>query len=228
MSCCPPRGYTRLFSKRAARRDAKRYRRDGLDDTAATMVGFLRERGMDGASVLEIGGGVGAVQLELLKAGAVRTTNLELSPEYEEAAGELAHEQGLDERVERRLGDVVQEPDLAGAADAVVMHRVVCCYPDYEALVGAASDRAQRFLVMSFPRPRRAVRAWFGAANVFAWLLRWEYRTWVHPPAALVAAAERRGLTLTRETSGRIWQVAALERRGLGGGGGVATIDPWR
>ena len=89
MSCCPPRGYTRLFSKRAARRDAKRYRREGLDDTAATMVGFLRERGMDGASVLEIGGGVGAVQLELLKAGAARTTNLELSPEYEEAAGEL-------------------------------------------------------------------------------------------------------------------------------------------
>ena len=36
MSCCPPRGYTRLFSKRAARRDAKRYRREGLDDLPAS------------------------------------------------------------------------------------------------------------------------------------------------------------------------------------------------
>ena len=61
------------------------------------------------------------------------------------------------------------------------MHRVVCCYPDYDALVGAAAERAQRYLVMSFPRPRCAVRAWFGAANVVARLLRWEYRTWVHP-----------------------------------------------
>jgi magnesium-protoporphyrin O-methyltransferase len=214
VSCCqPPSGYSRLFSKRTARRDAKRYRRDGLDDTAEQMVTFLRERGVEGASVLEIGGGVGAVQLELLKSGAARTTNLELSPDYEEAAGDLARELGVEGRVERRLGDVVQEPDLAGGADAVVMHRVVCCYPDYDALVGAASERAQRFLVMSFPRPRRAVRTLFGALNVVARLLRWEYRTWVHPPEAMIAVAERRGLSLAEESRGRLWQVAALERK---------------
>ena len=154
MSCCqPPRGYTRIFSKRAARRSAKRYREKGLDDTAEEIVEFLREHGVEGASVLEIGGGVGAIQLELLKVGAARATNLELSPEYEETARELIHERGLDDRVERRLGDVVQEPDLAGEADAVVMHRVVCCYPDYDALVGAAAERARRYLVLSFPRP---------------------------------------------------------------------------
>ena len=110
MSCCPPKGYTRLFSKRAARRDAKRYDEKGLDDTAAEMVGFLREHGVEGASVLEIGGGVGAIQLELLEAGAAQATNLELSPEYEETAEELVRERGLEGRVERRLGDVVQEP----------------------------------------------------------------------------------------------------------------------
>jgi Methyltransferase domain len=215
VSCCgpPPRGYTRIFSKRAARRDAKRYRRDGLDDTAAAMVGFLRERGLDGASVLEIGGGVGAIQVELLESGAERAMNLELSPEYEEEAGNLAREHGLEGRIERRFGDVVQAPELAGEADAVVMHRVVCCYPDYDALVGAAAERAHRYLVMSFPRPRWAVRVGLGAMNVFARLLRWEYRTWVHPPEAIVAAAEARGLTLARESSGPVWQVAALERK---------------
>lgn len=213
MSCCsPPSGYTRLFSKRAARRDARRYRRGGLDDTGAEMVAFLRERGMEGATVLEIGGGVGAIQVELLEAGAARATNLELSSEYEEAAGELARERGLAERVERRLGDVVSTPELAGSADAVVMHRVVCCYPDYEALVGAAAERARRYLVMSFPRPRRAVRAGAWLVNLAARLLRWEYRTWVHPPQALAEAAERRGLRLAAESRGRIWQFAALER----------------
>ena len=213
MSCCrPPRGYTSLFSKRAARKDAKRYRRDGLDDTAQEMVGFLRSRGVDGATILEIGGGVGAIQLELLKVGAEHALNVELSPEYEEEAAELARDAGLEERAERRLGDVVEDPDLAGSADAVVMHRVVCCYPDYEALVGAAAERTNRYLVMSFPRPRLLVRAGMSAVNLGARLLRWEYRTWVHPPEAIVAAAERRGLTLASESSGRIWQVAALER----------------
>ncbi|HXV32404.1 MAG TPA: class I SAM-dependent methyltransferase [Gaiellaceae bacterium] len=213
MSCCtPPRGYTRIFSRRTARRDAKRYRRDGLDDTAAVMVRFLEERGVEGVSVLEIGGGVGAIQVELLEAGAATATNLELSPEYEEEAATLAREHGVEERVERRLGDVVQAPALAGEADAVVMHRVVCCYPDYDALVGAAAERARRYLVMSFPRPRWAVRTGLGALNLVARLLRWEYRTWVHPPEAIVAAAERRGLALAAESSGKVWQVAALER----------------
>jgi 2-polyprenyl-3-methyl-5-hydroxy-6-metoxy-1,4-benzoquinol methylase len=212
VSCCPPKGYTRLFSQRAARRDAKRYRKDGLDDTAAVMVRFLEERGVEGGSVLEIGGGIGAIQVELLEAGAATATNIELSPEYEEEAAVLAREHGLEGRVERRLGDVVEAPALAGEADAVVMHRVVCCYPDYDALVGAAAERARRYLVMSYPRPRWAIRAGLGLVNVGARLLRWEYRTWVHPPEAIVAAAERRGLTLAAESSGRVWQVAALER----------------
>jgi 2-polyprenyl-3-methyl-5-hydroxy-6-metoxy-1,4-benzoquinol methylase len=211
--CCqPPRGYTKVFSQRAARRDAKRYRRDGLDETAEEMTSFLRERGIAGASVLEIGGGIGAIQLELLKAGAARATNLELSPEYEDVAAELAREQGVAEQVERRLGDVVSEPALAGEADAVVMHRVVCCYPDYDALVGAAAERARRYLVMSFPRSRWAIRAGFSLVNLGARLLRWEYRTWVHPPQGVVGAAEGRGLRVTSESRGRIWQVAELER----------------
>jgi 2-polyprenyl-3-methyl-5-hydroxy-6-metoxy-1,4-benzoquinol methylase len=214
VSCCqPPRGYTFLFSKRAARRDAKRYRRKGVDPTGEEMLAFLRERGIADTSVLEIGGGVGALQLELLKAGAAEATNVELSPEYEESAAELAREAGVSERIERRLGDVVADPGVAGEADAVVMHRVVCCYPDYDGLVGAASDRSRRFLVMSFPRPRVLIRLFMGLVNLAARLLRWEYRTWVHPPDALVSAAERRGLTLVEESHGRIWQVAALERK---------------
>jgi hypothetical protein len=212
VSCCPPKGYASLFGGRAARRDVRRYEKDGVDDTGARMVAFLRGRGVEGATVLEIGGGVGALQLELLAAGAERATNLELSPEYEDSARALLRARGLDDRVDRRLGDVVAEPELAGPADAVLMHRVVCCYPDYDALVGAAAERARRYLVMSFPRDRALFRAGARVLNLCFRLLRWDYRTFIHPPAAVLAAAERRGLRLAQESRGRIWQVAALER----------------
>jgi predicted RNA methylase len=69
-----------MFGARTARRDAKRYRRKGLDDTAGVMVDFLRRRGLEGASVLEIGGGVGALETELLRAGAAQAVNVEPSP----------------------------------------------------------------------------------------------------------------------------------------------------
>lgn len=212
MSCCPPKGYARLFGGRAARRDVRRYEKDGLDDTGARLVAFLRERGVEGATVLEIGGGVGALQLELLAAGAGRATNLELSPSYEEAAHALLRKRGLEDRVDRRLGDVVADPALAEPADAVLMHRVVCCYPDADALVGAAAERARRYLVMSFPRDRALFRVGARALNLWFRLLRWDYRTFIHPPATILAAAERRGLRLAEESRGGIWQVAALER----------------
>jgi hypothetical protein len=80
--CCPSRDYHRFFNQRFARRLTNRYHKRGLVPTAQTMVQFLHERGIEGASVLEVGGGVGEIQVELLQAGAARAQNLELSPVY--------------------------------------------------------------------------------------------------------------------------------------------------
>ena len=120
------------------------------------MVEFLRQRGIEGATVLEIGGGIGEIELELLKAGAARAQNLELSRAYEQQARELAEEAGLAERVEWRIHDIAADPEGVEPADIVVLHRVVCCYPDYERLLGAAAGRARRALVFSHP-PRNAL-----------------------------------------------------------------------
>jgi len=59
--CCNPRGCDEFFDRRFARRLANRYRRRGLDRTARRMVAFLEERGVEGATVLEVGGGVGEI-----------------------------------------------------------------------------------------------------------------------------------------------------------------------
>jgi 16S rRNA G966 N2-methylase RsmD len=154
-SCCNPRGCDRFFTPRFARRVATRYRTRGLDETARQMVEFLELRGIQGATVLEVGGGVGEIQIELLKRGAARAVNLELSAAYEQEAKSLLREAGLEERAERRLHDIAVDPKGVEAADVVVLHRVVCCYPDYERLLGAAAQHARRLLVFSYP-PRNA------------------------------------------------------------------------
>jgi magnesium-protoporphyrin O-methyltransferase len=212
VSCCPPKGYETLFGERSARRDAKRYRRKGLDETAERMVEFLRSRGIEGATVLEIGGGVGAIEAELLKAGAERAVDVELSPYYEAAARKLWGEEGLADRIEYRVANVAEDGKDVGPADVVLMHRVVCCYPDYDELIGAAAERAHRYLVMSFPRERTASHLVVRGINLVARLLRWEHRSYVHPVAEMLASGERRGLKPVLERRGRIWQVAAFER----------------
>jgi 16S rRNA G966 N2-methylase RsmD len=210
--CCDPRGCDRFFNTRFAGRVAKRYRKRGLDKTARRMVAFLEANGIDGASVLEIGGGVGEIHIELLKRGAGRAVNLELSPAYDAEARELLAEAGLEDRVQRRLHDIAIDPDAVEPADIVVLHRVVCCYPDYERLLGVAAARAGRQLVFSHP-PRNAIsRFVVGAQNLAFRLMRREFRTFAHPPAAMLAVLRARGLAPTLRGQGVVWQVEGLVR----------------
>lgn len=208
--CCRPEAYGAVFSERSAHRALRRYRRRGLDRISVRIARLVRDQGVDG-TVLEAGGGIGALGIELLEAGAERATNVELSPAYEDAATELAREHGLEDRVERKIGDFVTE-DEVGAADAVVMNRVVCCYPDYEALVGTAADRARRLLVFSFPRENVLVRAAFGVMNLWLRLTGTDFRGFVHPVNAMLEVAEERGLRPVAHHRGLFWQLAALSR----------------
>ena len=129
------------------------------------MVGYLESFGLAGATVLEVGGGVGELHVELLKRGAERAVNLELSPAYDEEARRLLAESALEGRVERRLHDIAVEPDAVEPVDVVVLNRVVCCYPDYERLLGAAATHARRALVFSYPRRNAISRAIVGVQN---------------------------------------------------------------
>jgi 2-polyprenyl-3-methyl-5-hydroxy-6-metoxy-1,4-benzoquinol methylase len=212
MACCNARGCDRLFNERTARRDARRYRKKGLDRTARRMVGFLAERGVEGAVVLEVGGGVGAIGLELLKAGAARAVTLELSSAYEEPARELARDAGVADRVEFRVADLATDPDSVAAADIVVLHRVVCCYPEADRLVAAAAEHARRALVLSYPPRTWWTRAFAATVNAAMRLLRWEYRSYMHPPRAFLGEAERRGLGTAFEGRRFPWRITALER----------------
>src|SRR4029077_15598929 len=210
--CCNPRGCDSFFTPRFARRMAARYRKRGLDRTARRMVAFLELHGIEGATVLEIGGGVGEIQIELLKRGAARSVNLELSSAYDEEATRLLREAELEDRAERRLHYIAGEPDGVESADIVVLHRVVCCYPDYERLLGAAAQRAGRLLVFSYP-PRNAVsRLFIAAENLVFKLLRREYRSFAHPPSAMLGLLGERGLRRTFAHHSSVWQVAGLER----------------
>ena len=177
------------------------------------MLGFLERAGVRDATVLEVGGGVGEIQLELLKRGAARAVNLELSPAYDPEARRLVREAGIDEsRVDRRVHDIAADPGAVERADIVVLHRVVCCYPDYERLLGAAADHARRLLVFSHPPRNAGTRLLVGLQNLGFRLMRREFRTFAHPPAAMLDVCRAHGLEPAYAHAGAIWQVEGLSR----------------
>jgi 2-polyprenyl-3-methyl-5-hydroxy-6-metoxy-1,4-benzoquinol methylase len=210
--CCTPKGYRWIFSERTAQMEAKRYRRRGLDGTSRRIVDFLRKQGVEGRTVLEIGGGIGAIQIELLKAGAARATSIELTPTYEQAASQLLSEAGLTDRVERKVMDFAQAADQVEGADVVVMNRVLCCYHDMPRLAGAAADHTRQTLLMTFPRRAPWVRAGLGIGNALLWLTRRHFHIFVHRPSEIIATSQRHGLQPVLNQNGLVWTFAALSR----------------
>jgi len=212
-SCCEPDpdGYRDMFTASRARRSAQRFRAKGLDRDSRRIVDFLVTLGVEGASVLDIGGGVGPLHLELLRCGAARATSIELVDSYDAEADALARELGLAGRVTRLHGDLAADPDLVSRHDIVVMHRVVCCYPDASRLLAVAADRAGRALVFSHPPRNLLARAAVGAENLTRRVRGQSFRVFVHDPRAMDDAAVDGGRLQPRlRHRGLAWDIAGF------------------
>jgi predicted TPR repeat methyltransferase len=209
--CCSTATYADFFNEKLARRDAARYRRKGLRGVSKRLVELVAARGVEGATVLELGGGTGSLQIELLERGAAGATNTELSPGYEAVAGELFRERGLTGRVERIVADVVQDPGRVGAADVVLLNRVVCCYPDFESLLATAAEKARRLVAFSYPPDVASARALVRVLNVWQRLRGSDFRSYVHPERAMFETVEQRGFRVVARERSSIWRIALLE-----------------
>jgi len=132
---------------------------------------------------------------------------------YDAQAEELLREAGLEGRAERRLHDLAADPAEVEPADVVVLHRVVCCYPDYERLLAAAAQHARRLVVFSYPPRSGPSRIVVATQNLVFRLMRKEFRTFAHPPNAMLGVLEAHRFRQTFAHRGLVWRVAGLERQ---------------
>ncbi len=123
-SCCTT-DYDAMFDARTARREAQAYRRKGAGGTTRRLVEMITAAGVEGATVLDIGGGVGVVGTELLLAGAVSLTDVDASAPYISVATHELRRRGFADRATFHHGDFVELADELADADIVTLDRVV-------------------------------------------------------------------------------------------------------
>jgi hypothetical protein len=212
VTCCTPTGYRAVFGARSVERDGRRYARKGLAPSAVWLRDRLAAGGVEGRSVLEIGGGIGDLQIELVEAGAAHATNIELIDTYEQTAGALAAEHGLQGRIDRRIGDFALDAEAAPTADIVVMHRVVCCYPHPDTLVAAACECSSDRVAVTIPRESWWVKLGFATMNAWFRVRRIGFQAYVHPIERMLAVAATHGFRPTGDQRGRMWTSIVLAR----------------
>lgn len=210
-SCCKP-DYDKAFDDRTAQRQLARYRRSGSDGSTHRLIEAIKTAGVRGSSMLDIGGGVGVIGLELLGAGAESLTDVDASKPYLEAAEHEFERRGWDERATFRHGDFVELADEIEAADVVTLDRVVCCYGDWRALVDASVSRARRLYGIVYPNERWWLRAGIGFGNFWLRVFGQSFRGYVHPERMIDERIRRAGFRRRSHHRGWIWQTSLYER----------------
>jgi magnesium-protoporphyrin O-methyltransferase len=204
-----------IFDESTATADAIRYRRHGPDTTTRMLLDMIREHGVSGAAVLDIGGGIGVIDHELLEAGAGHAVLVDASPPSLEVARDEARRRGSLDRIDFVDGDFVAHAASIAPADVVTLDRVICCYPEVEALVRLSAQRARSLYGLVLPRDRWFLRLGSRLLNAWFRLRGFRYRSFAHPNARVDALAAEAGLRPRQEKQTLVWRVVLYERSGV-------------
>ena len=193
------------FNADKVAKELAQYRRKGPGPTTRRLRDGLVSAGLREGTLLDIGGGLGTLSLELLDAGFGRAIVVDASSAYLAAAFEEATRRGRSASTEFRHGDFLIISGTLAPSSVVTLDRVVCCYPSYGPLLKQALQLATTAFAMSYPRDRWFVRAGIWLENAMRRRRGNPFRTFVHPPSDMMRIIEGAGFRLASRSRTPAW-----------------------
>ncbi len=209
---CQCDGIEYCFDRRRVANELAQYRKRGLAKSTRLLVEALQAQGVEGLTLLDIGGGVGAIPHALLEVGARQATDVDASAAYLAVAREEAERRGLAERITFQHGDFVALAPTLPTADVVTLDRVICCYDNMPELVSRSAARAGSLYGVVYPRDSWWLRLFMRAQNLVMRARRTPMRFFIHPTTAVDATIRAQGLERRFYRASGPWQVVVYAR----------------
>ena len=212
MNCCQCQGMEEQFNQKLAKRELQKYRKKGPGKPTRILLEAIQTSGVEGLTLLDIGGGVGAIQSELFKSGLSQATEVEGSSAYLEAAKKEAERQGYLDEVNFIQGDFVEMVKEIPSADIVTLDKVICCYPDLQTLVGLSSQKAGKIYGVIYPVDTWWMKFGVRIPNFFFKIKHNPFRLYIHPTQAIEALIRKSGFKRKFYCKLFRWHVAVYQR----------------
>ena len=209
-NCCEMEN--NAFGEDGAKANLKDYRKHGPAKQTKLILEAVRSLGLKDAALLDVGGGIGTIHHELLEDVAREATHVDASSAYLKIAIEEAKRQGHSEQVKFIHADFTDvEADLP-PVDVVTLDRVVCCYPDFRALLKAAAGKSRNAVALTYPRETWYMRSAIAVMNFFQRLRRDPFRAFVHPVSEMEGVLNEEGLRRSSTRRLFVWEMALFQR----------------
>ena len=209
------KGIAETFDDLAHDRCCK-YKSNGLTSSSQVLLDFISKKGLLGKTVLELGCGTGFFALETLRNGASSCVGIDLSSAAILEANEFAKESGLQDRARFEVANAASTRQPA--ADVVIMDKVLCCYPEADALLKTASESSTDLLGFVVPRDeglmKPAMRIGTALINLVEKLRRSGFRLYLHPLRTVDRLLYASGFQQADKAKSRFWLVFLYKRSG--------------
>ena len=189
--CC---GVDKVFDLREAEKQRKKYLRSGPRSSTAALIEHMRPSVKQGQSLIDIGGGIGVLGVELKASGLSSYTSVDASSGYQKIASELlAKDSNQSMELSFICGDFVEENDKVGIAEHVCLDKVICCYPQMESLLRSAARKSSQQIGLSYPPSGLASKLFRSMANLYFRIRGNPFRTFIHPQKEIHRVLQEEG-----------------------------------
>lgn len=211
-NCC---GANKIFDLKTAQKEHKKYLKSGPARSTRRLIEAIGAEIPVGRSLLDIGGGIGALQWHFLSNGASWTTDVDYSKGYIQVARTHAAEQGWDGRTHFHEGDFLELSSMIGAHDFITLDKVICCYPDYRGLLTMALSKSKMGLGLVYPMGGWISRSVAYLGRVYLRLTGNAFRSYIHPVKEVRALVASHGFVKVTSHLSFPWHVELYLRPGV-------------
>ena len=212
MGCCQCQGIENFFDEKAAKRQLNRYLKKGPSRTTRILLDEIRKKGVQGLNFLDIGGGIGAIQYDLIKAGASKGTSIEASSAYLDLVRDEEFHNVIAKKVNFEIGDFTTMASDMKSFDIVTLDKVICCYDDMSELVGLSSKIARKIYAVIYPRSVWWTKLLFPMMNFYPIIKGNSFRVFIHPTEKVEEILFDNGFKRNYYTKTFFWQIAIFTR----------------
>ena len=207
--CC---GADKLFDLKNAKKELKSFRKNGAGRVTRKLIALLRPGMEKTSSLLDVGGGIGAIQWSFLENSKGSTTDVDASAGYLQVAKSYATDKGWENRAVFKMGDFIDLEHEIESHEIVSMDKVVCCYPDYKAILDLATEKCSRTLVLSFPMSGVIANVFRGIGVLYMKIKKNPFRPYIHSPAKMEELIASKGFRRVKHTIVFPWHIRMYER----------------
>lgn len=175
--CC---GANKLFDEKTAKKDLKKYLKKGPQKSSKLLIEALKKKELSNLSLLDIGGGIGSIPLELIPTGITKVTDVDASEGYIKIAQQEAGKRGLLNLITYHQGDFVDVHSTINQHDIVTLDKVICCYPNVEELLKTSLSKSNKYFGLVYPQVSILSKLVIKIGNLYLKITGSCFRTYLH------------------------------------------------